>query len=195
MPIPPLTIDGLLPPFLGTMPGLQFHLASPYEATVAEVVNRFATTPERKCILAGWLQYRQAMRAIGIRRGAQWLDGSFMEDKERLRGSPPDDLDLVFFFYRPSTHPTTPLFQALAAANQALFHQPTIKAAYHVHAFHVDMNSNPEDIVKLTTYYLGLFSHTRGSVWKGLIQVRQEDEQHDAALLAALQAAAPGVAP
>src|SRR5438046_1296146 len=98
MPIPAFNIDGVLPPFVGIDPGQQAAFMSPYEVTVAEVVGRFATTPDRRAILVGWLEYRAVLRAKGLRRGFQWLDGSFLEDKD------PQDLDLMLFVQRPARY-------------------------------------------------------------------------------------------
>ena len=69
---------------------------SPYAATALEVVTTFGDSPERQVILRGWLAHRAAMREAGFRKGFQWLDGSFVEDKQ------PRDLDIVTFLYRPT---------------------------------------------------------------------------------------------
>ena len=71
-----------MPPFLGSTPGAAPSLMSPYDVTASEIVARFGTTPGRREILRGWLDHRAAMRVIGIDKGFQWLDGSFVEDKE-----------------------------------------------------------------------------------------------------------------
>lgn len=81
MPIPPYSLDGVLPPFIGARgPGDRSDLMSPYKVSVEEIVRFFGTSDERKRILAGWLEYRKDLRAIGITRGYQWLDGSCVED-------------------------------------------------------------------------------------------------------------------
>ena len=49
------------------------------------------------------------------------------------------------------------------------------------------MNGNQETLVSMSRYLLQLFSHQRESFfWKGMLQVRLEDEQDDAAALALL---------
>jgi hypothetical protein len=99
MPIPAYTIDGVLPPYVGPAgPGGAAEDMSPYVMTAIEVAATFATTDERKAILRGWLRHRAALRAVGFDRGFQWLDGSFVENKN------PRDLDVVTFLYRPPGH-------------------------------------------------------------------------------------------
>src|SRR5690606_3604995 len=96
MPIPHFTIDGVLPPYVGPNgPGGAFEDLSPYEVSATEVVTTFGTTQNRQDILRKWLQHRASLRAAGVVRGFQWLDGSFLEQKE------PNDLDTVSLIYRP----------------------------------------------------------------------------------------------
>lgn len=96
MPIPAFTIDGVLPPYVGPAgPAGAVEDLSPYTVTAIEVVTTLGFTDEHRAILLGWLRHRAALRAIGFDRGFQWLDGSFVEQKE------PRDLDVVAFLYRP----------------------------------------------------------------------------------------------
>jgi hypothetical protein len=44
----------------------------------------------------------------------------------------------------------------------------------------IDLSLEAEDIVNPTRYYLGLFSHRRvDDLWKGMLQVRLEDDADD----------------
>ena len=72
------------------MPSLEL---SPYVVTALEVVTSLGTSEARKTILRGWLLHRATLRAVGLDRGFQWLDGSFVEDKVLK------DLDVVSFTY------------------------------------------------------------------------------------------------
>src|ERR1019366_5862769 len=99
-PIPPFSSDGLLPPYLGSSPGEQAGLMSPYRASVTELVAHFATSPERVAILDGFLRYRADLQAFGLVDGFQWIDGSFVERTDAVR--PPHGVDLVTFFQRPA---------------------------------------------------------------------------------------------
>ena len=97
MPIPKFSIDGALPAFVGRLgPGGAMDEMSPYAVSALEVVTTLGRTEQRKSILRGWLQHRAALREAGYGRGFQWLDGSFVEDKE------PKDIDVVAFLYRPA---------------------------------------------------------------------------------------------
>ena len=182
MPIPSFTIDGTLPPFVGPDgPGGAPEDLSPYATTAAEVVTTLATSATRRTILKGWLEHRAALRGIGFDRGFQWLDGSFVEDKQ------PQDLDIVSFFYRPPGIHDGKMLARLMQANIGLFARPQVKATYSLDFFPVDLNGTPEALVSLTRYWLGLFSHRReDSLWKGMLQVRLEDEADDTAALALL---------
>lgn len=182
MPIPSFTIDGVLPPFVGPNgPGGAPEDLSPYEVTATEIVTTLASTVTRRAILRGWLGHRAALRAIGFDRGFQWLDGSFVEDKE------PRDLDIITFFYRPPGIHEGKTLARLMQGNIGLFGRAQVKTTYSLDFFPVDLNGTPEALVSLTRYWLGLFSHRRqDSLWKGMLQVRLEDEADDAAALALL---------
>jgi hypothetical protein len=190
MAIPQFTMEGILPPFTGSDPGGAPDLMSPYKVSTAAAVNHFSTSDRRKEILAGWLQYRQDLRSIGIVDGFQWLDGSFVEDKS------PNDLDLVVFLRRPASHFDDKAFHSLMNSRQDLFDRAALKAKYHLDVLFVDLDGNASVIVVATAYYLQLFSHQRQTfLWKGLIRVQHDDAQDDANLLSGLTSPAAGVAP
>jgi hypothetical protein len=95
MPIP--AFDGItrvLPPYLGEI--ARRDMVSPYPCTLPEVARALGATPERKAILAGFPSLRRDLRALGV-TAVQWLDGSFVEDKEALVGKAPGDIDVVTF--------------------------------------------------------------------------------------------------
>ena len=191
MAIPAFTIDGVLPPFLGPDPGGHLAHMSPHMATAAEVVDRFATTDGRRGILFGWLEHRAAMRAIGIDRGFQWLDGSFLEAKE------PNDLDLVTFVHPPGApRPGPAIWRDLLRGNPHVFERSTVKARFKLDSFFVQMDGTPETLVSMSRYWLQLFSHQRRTLlWKGMLQVPLADASGDAAAHARLAAeAAPAPA-
>jgi hypothetical protein len=170
MGIPLFTIDGILPPFTGTDPGDDPSLMSPYWVNAEEVVRRFCTTAQRRQILEGWLDHRVALRRIGIASGFQWLDGSFLEEKE------PKDLDIVCFMRLPEEVNTDDEKLALLNEHLALFDRSDVKRAYSLDAFFIDLSGSPESLVSLSRYFLQLFSHPRETVlWKGMIQVPLED--------------------
>ena len=172
--IPKFTLDGILPPFLGSTPAGPHSQMSPYEVTAFEVVEHFGSTENRKEILRKWLNHREALRSIGIAQGFQWLDGSFLEDKE------PKDLDIVTFIHRPPTASDEVAWRAFLMTHETLFDRASVKAAFQLDAFSLDLNGNPELLVSVARYFLQLFSHQRSTqLWKGMLQVRMEDAQND----------------
>jgi hypothetical protein len=130
------------------------------------------------------------MRQIGFHRGFQWLDGSFVEQKN------PVDIDIVTFFYRPAHITDLQQLAAIVQGNAPIFQRDLAKVAFKVDEFFVDLNGSPEALVAVSRYYLGLFSHRRDdSIWKGMLQVRLEDAADDAAALQALGPEPPAITP
>jgi len=163
---------------------------SPYEATPVDVVTALAGSQQRHEILNGWLAHRAALRALGIDAGFQWLDGSFVEDKD------PQDLDIVTFFRRPAMATTRVLLMELARNNPIVFSRAAIKHAFRLDAMFVDMDATPEAVVDSTRYWLGLFSHRRlDSMWKGMLKVSLEDNGDDAIASGFLAAVTLGPTP
>jgi hypothetical protein len=156
---------------------------SPYVVSAFEVVSTFGGSNERAKILDGWLRHREELRSLGFQRGFQWLNGSFVENKE------PRDLDVVTFLFRPAMVAMGQL-SALLQANRALFDPVQVKQSYLLHAFFIDLNGSPETIVNASRYYFGLFSHRReDELWKGMLQVSLDNPADDGAARAALGAA------
>jgi hypothetical protein len=182
MPIPPFTIDGILPPYVGPNgPGGAVEDMSPYLVTATEIVTTLGISDNRKTILRNWLRHRAALRTIGFERGLQWLDGSFVEQKE------PRDLDVVSFLHRPIAAQDQTSIARLLDANINLFGRNQVKSEFMLDLFIVDLGGSAETLVNMTRYYLGLFSHRRnGDNWKGMLQTRLEDIADDTAALAAL---------
>lgn len=182
MPIPPFNVDGVLPPYVGPSgPGGAHEHLSPYSVTAPEVESKLGWTENRRTILRGWLRHRARLRSLGFDRGFQWCNGSFVEQKE------PQDLDGVRFLHRPLDIRTGNQLAAMIEANKQVFDRTPVKAQFKLDTFLIDLDGGPESIVKVTRYFLGLFSHRRGDdVWKGMFQVRLEDVEGDAAALAKL---------
>ena len=91
MTIPEWDSDGLIPPI---RPGTREEdeteptVRSPYEATVEQLVDRFAISQERAILMLGFLDYRAALYQVGITSGFQWVNGSFMEEIELSEEDP-----------------------------------------------------------------------------------------------------------
>lgn len=179
--IPAFNVSGVLPPFVGDTPVVPAAM-SPYPTTMSALVRRFATSKERLEILVGLLNYRTALRSIGIVDGFQWIDGSFVEHAEQTRNRPPADVDIVTFAIRPTGDPAA--WRTLVADNPALFAPPRSKQTYRCDAYFVDLGRNPALIVNDTRYWFGLFSHQRNtSLWKGMLAVDLVSDDDEARAL------------
>jgi hypothetical protein len=162
--IPAWTKDGLLPP-TGEDPVSADR--SPYPVSPAQLVERFATTPERRSILEGFLRYRAALHTCGLLVGTQWIDGSFVENTEAVENRPPNDVDVVTFFLTPQG--TTE--RDIASRNPELFNQGAVKRTYRVDAYPVGIKGTLEQLLQQATYWYSLWSHTRTKQWKGYVAV------------------------
>lgn len=191
MPVPAFNADGVIPPYIGANgPGGAMHEMSPYVATCADVVQVLGTTQNRLNILHGWFQHRSAIRALGFVSGFQWLDGSFLEDKD------PHDLDLVTLFQQPAAYQQNSA--AFIQANQHVIDRQAVKLTFRLDHFWVDLNAGADSIVTLARYYFGLFSHRRlDDLWKGMLEVNLADatEAAASALVAGAVAANPAAGP
>ena len=98
--IPNWTMAGIVPPI---RPGEEGHSIdrSPYRVSLEVLVERFATSGERATILQGFLKFRTALYHHGVTNGFQWVDGSFLENVEDIESRPPNDIDVVTFFFLP----------------------------------------------------------------------------------------------
>jgi hypothetical protein len=168
--IPPFNISGVLPPYLGSTPTAWASI-SPYQTTLFRIADRFCNSKERKEILQGLLDYRQRLNRIGLLSGFQWLSGSFLENIEVLEGRHPRDVDVVTFCHRPIDVMDDVNWEAFVASNDELVNPIKIKEAFKCDAYFVDLNIEPISVVDHTRYWFGLFSHRRGGLWKGMLQI------------------------
>jgi hypothetical protein len=164
--IPNWDPSGVLPPINQIAPTSVNR--SPYSVSLTDLVLRFATTPDRQTVLAGYLGFRAALHSVGLTSGFQWIDGSFAEDIERIAGRGPNDIDVVTFYNLPPSQTAKDVF----TAHQRLFTSKDTKADYHVDAYFVQLNAgSPEPLVNLSAYWYSLWSHRRGGQWKGYLQI------------------------
>ncbi|HLX62339.1 MAG TPA: hypothetical protein VKX17_13765 [Planctomycetota bacterium] len=171
--IPPFDSNSVLPPHLGDPTcGDQ---VSPYPCTSQELCERFSTSPERIKILGGFLRLRTELRKCGMTLGFQWLDGSFLEDVENIEAREPKDIDVVTFYWH-----ADPAFSTnLLAAFPDLANPGKIRTDYFVDHYVVDAGYHPAGTVAQTSYWYGLFSHTRPGVWKGMLRVDLDTQSDD----------------
>lgn len=161
--IPEWNTVGLLPPINQANPISPER--SPYNVALLDVIMRFATSPDRRQVLLGFLDYRAALHAMGLVNGFQWLDGSFTEQVETLERRPPRDIDVVTFLHTPDD------FDPSDAQLEALDHD-TAKARFLVDSYIVELNFlPPEAIVQQSAYWYSMWSHRRNQAWKGYLQI------------------------
>lgn len=164
--IPAWTADGVLPPINSAQPVSVER--SPYIVSLTDYVLRFSDTPERRAVLDGLLRYRAALHAVGLVSGFQWLDGSFVEDVERIEGRAPRDIDIVTFYRLP---PGRTQKEIGNAAPSLFFDHTGVKATYFVDGYSVDLGMEAEQLTKKTAYWYSIWSHRRTQLWKGFVQV------------------------
>jgi len=169
MAVPAFTLDGILPPFIGDP--TDSATMSPFKVTAPEFVACFALTPERAQILEGFLEFRRRIHGLGISRGLQWIDGSFVEMNDAVRD--PRDVDIVTFFLRPPSLTNPRAFASAIDAHPDIFDHARVKAELKCDAYWVDLSvPSPLYHVDQTRYWFGLFSHRRSSrQWKGMLQL------------------------
>lgn len=184
--IPPFNEGGVLPPFIGGDATGELQLPrSPYPATMLSLVERFATSQERGVVLRGLMGLRAGLRAVGLTEGLQWIDGSFVEDCEAVKGRPPGDVDVVNLLRRPPALADDAAWIAFLTANFALIDPTQTKATFHCDAYFIDLDTDRILVVEQAAYWFGLFSHQRGTFrWKGLVQLElmEDDVAAEAAL-------------
>lgn len=184
--IPAHNQSGVLPPFLsGSSPTAPGAMA-PYKVSLLEVAQRFSHGNARLEIIHGLVTYRTELRNEGIVSGFQWIDGSFVEDIERNKGRPPNDVDIITFANRPPAYLDPIKWRDFIKLRQDLFLPIECKKKFRCDAYYVDMNLQPEILVSQTRYWFGLFSHQRDSfLWKGILEIALGDDKDVVAFLSA----------
>ncbi|WP_428156643.1 DUF6932 family protein [Brevundimonas sp.] len=184
LPFPVFSASNVLPPFVGVWPGAPLGF-SPYPTTIGEIATHLATTAERRAILVGFLGIRAELRNLGFALDRQWIDGSFCENIEASEGRPPGDIDVMSFLSHPTENDVV-AYNALIGANIHLFDPTQSKVQFRCD--HYAMTANAISVEQLC-YWNSLFSHRRNGLWKGYLQITDEGQAVDDALLGTLKAA------
>jgi len=136
--------------------------------------QRFGGSPERRLILSGLLDLRDALRTAGIVEGFQWLNGSFVEDVETLRGRAPADIDVVTFCAFGDVTQQQRLMQKVPEA----FDPASAKATYKVDHYFVQTDVSEDQasvaafLARWAAYWYSMWAHQRGTqLWKGFVSV------------------------
>jgi len=164
--IPEWNAEGVLPPVNHGDPTGSDR--APYDVGLEQMVNRFATSPERCDILAGYLAHRAELHKMGLESGFQWLDGSFTEDIEMLEHRAPRDIDVVTF-----AQVGDAFFDALRDHEVNLLggDRANLKKAFKIDFYIQSLNDPAESLVAMTTYWYSMWSHRRTGQWKGFLRV------------------------
>ena len=176
--LPAWTMGGVLPAVWPGQPGHSPN-RSPYVTDLGQVVQQFATSPERVAILQGLLAFRSQLHQNGITEGFQWLDGSFMEQVEVLENRHPRDIDAVTYFELPPGETEA----SLAGKAPHLFDHDAVKATYHVDHYQVVLGKELDaDGVQEISYWYSMWAHRRDGLWKGFVQINLDPNEDIAAL-------------
>lgn len=171
--LPDWNSQGILPPVLPGVGGTSSN-RSPYQTDLFILLDRFASSPERRRILDGFLRFRQTLHTLNITRGFQWLDGSFLENIELLKGRSPNDMDVVTFYELPDGIRQADLQEKLEYDN--------FQEKYSVDAYFCELGK-PLDVrqAQKLTYWYSMWSHRRDGLWKGFVQIDLAPAHDDAA--------------
>jgi hypothetical protein len=164
--IPGWTMEGVIPPHNPVSPVSVER--SPYRVGMVDFILRYSTSANRRKILEGFLNFRQALQNIGLIHGFQWVDGSFLENVEYLEHRSPNDLDVVTFAYLPNGLDQRDLFNQ----DVNLFTPPQSKGLYLVDSYFVQLNNvSAEYLIERSRYWYSMWSHRRSGQWKGYIEL------------------------
>jgi hypothetical protein len=134
---------------------------SPFGATLQELVQYFAITPERITLIRDLMNYRDALYAAGVDDGFQWINGSFVEHVElqQWRGKDPKpndiDIDIVTFYFPPVDPPSN-----LAD----LFDLTVTREKFNIDAYAITLGT------ELTTHMIHTISY-----WQSMWSTRRRD--------------------
>lgn len=80
--------------FLSITGGADMAIGVGQFCTLSDFAETFCTNTHRAELFEGYLRFRKELSRVGIRRGMQWLNGSYVTPKEE-----PRDIDVVTFCY------------------------------------------------------------------------------------------------
>ena len=162
---------GLIPPVKNNPIGRD---RSPYRMPLSDFVDAFGVSKPRRRLLADLLDLRAALHAARLVKGFQWINGSFAEHVEMSQNRTPNDIDVVTFYYMPSSYDTQ---KTLFEENPTLFDDRWGQFD-SVHSHFVSLDETQIDaFVQLISYWYSLWSHTREGTWKGFIEVDLAPEE------------------
>jgi hypothetical protein len=143
---------------------------------VAEIIEKLGFSMERLNLIDGLLRYREKIHDLGLTEGFQWINGSFAERVEELRGRPPGDIDVVSFVCLPV---------GMAQKDLAVhFNHASDKNDFYVDSYFVELGK-PCDVRRIRNicYWFAMWSHNRGYKWKGFLSIPLSESREAGAWL------------
>ncbi|MEI6574027.1 MAG: hypothetical protein WCO61_10870 [Alphaproteobacteria bacterium] len=187
--IPPFNGQGIIPPFLGT--DATNADRSPYFTNMKTLFEQLGTSPIRRQLLRGLIEYRKILANDGYVNGVQFIDGSFVENVESHSKRPPSDIDIFSILNIPQKYYGNialwdshgrPFFVSEVAdrnKNKIRFKVDTYAILYE--------EQSPFDLIKQIIYWYSVFSHQKATfAWKGFVAIML-DPQLDKSVLTLLE--------
>lgn len=175
---------GLLPPFLGA--DATTAARSPYLTNSTELVRTFGFSAERREILRGFLSYRRLLTTLGYNAGFHLVDGSFVENVERVEKRAPGDIDVFSFLDLPTLGVTAGELDETGKTNwiNEVTNRDENKRRFKLDSYAILL---PEleffQLFSVTNYWTSLFSHRRvTSAWKGFLAIAFDTADDEEAL-------------
>lgn len=176
--IPDFDHNNVLPPHIGD-PAVPGNL-SPYICSSLQLAIRFATSHVRIQLLKNLLNFRTNLRQAGLGDNCfQWIDGSFVENKEALLGEAPGDIDVLTFYHGYLAQDLESIKLNFPAFNN----RRVAKEDYSLDHIPLNIGSNCMFTYSAVQYYSMLFNHSRYGVWKGILLIELNTPLDDDAAL------------
>lgn len=176
--VPDWQYDGLLPAV--TAVGVELEGRSPYAVDVLGLVKRFGHTDRRRALLRKFFAFRGELRDCGWHSGFQWLNGSFLEDVERVgHGREPGDIDVVSFLYYSEVFD----FEKARHLASSDGHED-VKARFWIDSYVVNLNGPVDVVLCWAMYWQSLWGHRKlDRMEKGFVRVSIGDDDGSALAL------------
>ncbi|MDY0288327.1 MAG: hypothetical protein RBR15_05845 [Sphaerochaeta sp.] len=180
--IPNWTDDSLLPYAFEGSNETTSKYTSPYMCNMHMFYSRFCYTEDRLQLIEGFLKYRKYLfenvyTILPEVQGIQWIGGSFCEDSESSRKSPPHDIDVLTSLMYPgvlSEDQREALHLSINTFEKKQFFKETLKIDSYYNLFD-SSTAFFENTMKTTAFWVGLWSHTRSpGKRKGFIQLSMD---------------------
>lgn len=173
MSIPEFNHNFVIPPFINGDPGFSSN-HSPYKSNILEFCEKFSFSKERVEILKKFVDFRIEVNKLNT-QGYQWVDGSFVEQKELSQKQPPKDIDIATFVL---------LHHKDSSEVNAIFpdflNRKKLKEIYKVDHMLVALNGlNHFQIIEQTNFLSKLFSTSRTGVAKGIVRIELNTPELD----------------